>query len=438
MNTDNHRLFKILKQSRKRFKFFFSIFIFALNRVHPWFPSLFRHINHELILRKSHLYRTIRAMSSHTSSEVSIVRCVDYGRDRTMAAVRQAVDLLGGIKTFIKPGESVLIKPNLLKAHRPEDAVTTHPEVVRAVIRLVREADGKVMVGDSPGFGDLRKVCEKAGVMDVIQEEGAALADCEEAVTIKNTGRFQRFEIARVAYESDVIINLPKFKTHGMTVITGAVKNLFGCVPGKRKVQWHFNTGINHDLFMQMIVELYALLKPRLSIMDAVIGMEGNGPGSGDPRFIGAIIAGQDAVAVDAVSAGLVGVVPSSLPLMQAAAAAGVGQAKLDHITVRGEPLSQMAIRNFHLPPTVSTEWPLPEWLRRSLKDAFTTRPVINHGLCPQCGVCQSHCPQGAITTAGKRLEIRYRDCIRCFCCQEFCPRGAIKVGKGWALKIVK
>src|SRR5208283_3485780 len=155
-----------------------------------------------LILRKTHLYRNIENMNSNTSAEVSIVRCADYARGSIMTAVRQAVDLLGGMQAFIKPGERVLLKPNLLKANRPEEAVTTHPEVVRAVIRLVREAGGEPMVGDSPGFGDLRKVCEKAGIMDVIREESSMLVDFDETITIKNSGRFQRFEISRLAYEA--------------------------------------------------------------------------------------------------------------------------------------------------------------------------------------------------------------------------------------------
>jgi len=377
-------------------------------------------------------------MKKKPSFDVSIVRCPDYDRNRVQSAVRQAVDLLGGMGMFVKPGEQVLIKPNLLKANRPEDVVTTHPEVVRAVIRLVQEAGGTAMVGDSPGLGDLRKVCEKAGVMDVIQEEGALLADFDEVVTVKNKGRFQRFEIARAVHEADAVINLPKLKTHGMTTLTGAVKNLFGCIPGKRKVQWHFNTGVNHELFAQMLVELCMLIKPRLSIMDAVIGMEGNGPGSGDPRSIGVVLAGADAVSVDVVSSVLVGVLPERLPIIRAAATAGIGETRLDRITILGEPLARAAIKNFRLPPQVHTEWPLPEWLRGSLKNALTTKPMINHAVCLQCNICQDHCPQGAITTKEKKLEIRYRDCIRCFCCQEFCPHGAITVGKGWALKMIR
>jgi uncharacterized protein (DUF362 family)/Pyruvate/2-oxoacid:ferredoxin oxidoreductase delta subunit len=292
-------------------------------------------------------------------------------------------------------------------------------------------------VGDSPGLGDLRKVCEKAGILAVVEEEGALLAGPDDAVTVKNNGRFQRFEIARWAHDADVIINLPKLKTHGMTTLTGAVKNLFGCVPGKRKVQWHFNTGVNHELFMRMLVELTALLKPRLTIMDAVVGMEGNGPGSGDPRLIGAVLAGHDPVAVDVVSSLLVGVAPEKLPIMRAAAAAGVGETRLDRIKILGEQLSDVSVRHFRLPPQAHLEWRIPEWARRSLKNAFTTRPVITHAACIHCGICQGHCPQGAIKARGRRLEIQERNCIRCFCCQEFCPQGAITVGKGWGLKLI-
>jgi uncharacterized protein (DUF362 family)/Pyruvate/2-oxoacid:ferredoxin oxidoreductase delta subunit len=377
-------------------------------------------------------------MTNKQTSDVSIVKCADYDRDRIHAAVRDAVSLLGGMQSFITPGERVLLKPNLLKARPPEAAVTTHPEVVRAVIRLVHEAGGQAMVGDSPGMGDLRKVCEKAGILDVIEEERALLVELDDVVQVKSQGRFQRFEIARVAYEADAIINLPKLKTHGMTTLTGAVKNLFGCVPGKRKVQWHFNTGVNHELFMTMLVELSVLLKPRLTIMDAIVGMEGNGPGSGDPRQIGVVLAGRDPVALDVVSGSLVGVSPDRLPLVRAASAAGVGETTLERIRVIGGSCADMAVRHFRLPPQEHLEWRLPEWARTVLKDALTTKPVIDHAQCIHCGICQGHCPQTAIVQKGKQLEITYRKCIRCFCCQEFCPKGAISVGRGWALKIIR
>lgn len=360
-----------------------------------------------------------------------------YEQEKTFFAVKRAVDLLGGIRTFVKQGDRVLLKPNLLKARPPEAAVTTHPEIVRAVIRLVREAGGDPWVADSPGIGDLRRVCDRAGILTVIKEEGARLAETDNAVVLKNRGRFQRFEIARWAHDADVIINLPKLKTHGMTILTGAVKNIFGCIPGKRKVQWHFNTGVNHDLFMRMLVELSALINPQLTIMDAVVGMDGNGPGSGDPRPIGVVIAGPDPVAVDVVASKLVGVPPDRVPILRAALAAGIGETRLDRIAVVGEALSDVTVGQFRLPPQSHLEWRIPEWARRSLKNALTTKPVIHPDLCIRCGVCQGHCPQKAIKTSGGRLVIQERNCIRCFCCQEFCPEGAIMVGKGWALKVL-
>jgi uncharacterized protein (DUF362 family)/NAD-dependent dihydropyrimidine dehydrogenase PreA subunit len=369
---------------------------------------------------------------------VSLVRCDEYDPEKVQYAVRHSIDLLGGIGSFIRSGERVLIKPNLLKGRPPADAVTTHPEIVRAVIRLVQQAGARAFVGDSPGIGDLRAVAERSGVLAVIEQEGAVLAEFDEAVSVKGRGRFQRFEIARAAIEADAIINLPKLKTHGMTVLTGAVKNLFGCVPGKRKVQWHFNTGVDHDSFNRMLVDLSSLLRPRLTVMDAIVGMEGNGPGSGDPRRIGVILAGQDPVALDVVSGMLVGLSPEDLPVIRSASKAGIGASSQETIQVLGEDLSCIAVPNFRLPPREHTEWRLPEWARRRLKEALTTRPIIDHHDCVQCGICQNDCPQQAIAGGGGRLRIDYRKCIRCFCCQEFCPQGAITVGQGWLLRLFR
>lgn len=371
-----------------------------------------------------------------STTTVSIKSCLTYDREAIDAAIREAVDLLGGIESFVRRGDRVLIKPNLLKAAAPEAAVTTHPEVVRAVIRIVHEAGGAVIVGDSPGIGDFRRVCEKTGILAVVEEEGAALVDLNEAVAVKNQGRFHRFEVSRIAAESDAIINLPKFKTHGMTVLTGAVKNLFGCIPGKRKIQWHFNSGVNHEAFTRMLVELTGLLKPRLTIMDAVVGMEGNGPGSGDPRRLDALFASPDPVALDVVAAAMVGLKPEELPVIRAAAAAGIGETALTRIQLLGDPLGM--VKHFRLPAREHLEWRLPDWMRRTLKDGLTTRPVINNRECIQCGICRDHCPQQAISGHGPGLVIDYRNCIRCFCCQEFCPRGAITVGKGWMLKLIR
>jgi uncharacterized protein (DUF362 family)/Pyruvate/2-oxoacid:ferredoxin oxidoreductase delta subunit len=379
--------------------------------------------------------RPVPGMGGGSKTKIAAIRCDDYREEHVAEAVRRCVDLFGGIRSLIRPRERVLIKPNLLKASFPDRAVTTHPEVVRAVIRLVHEAGAEALVGDGPGIGDLRRVAERSGILAVVRQEGAVLAEFDDAVTVKSNGRFQRFEISRVAAEADAIINLPKFKTHGMTILTGAVKNLFGCIPGKRKVQWHFNTGVDRGSFMRMLVELAALLKPRFTIMDSIVGMEGNGPGSGDPRTMGVLLAGRDPVAVDSVAGRLVGIPPETLPVIKAAAEAGTGETKTENIQIVGDRLSSLIVSGFRLPPREHPEWRIPEFFRKRLKEALTTRPVIDHSRCIRCGICQKDCPQQAIAERDHVLAIDYRICIRCFCCQEFCPQGAVSVGRGWMLK---
>jgi Pyruvate/2-oxoacid:ferredoxin oxidoreductase delta subunit len=254
---------------------------------------------------------------------------------------------------------------------------------------------------------------------------------------MKSSGRFHRYEIAKAVHDADAVISLPKFKTHGMMVLTGAVKNLFGCIPGPRKAQWHLNAGVNRDAFARMLVELSALIRPKLTIMDAVIGMEGNGPGSGTPRRLNLVLAGADPVSLDVVCGRIAGIDPLMLYIIKAASEAGIGETQLGQILIHGEPLESATVRDFKLPPLSHPEWKIPEWLRPLLKDALTTRPRIDHEACIRCGICRSHCPQQAIDDAGERVAIRYRECIRCFCCQEFCPQGAISVGRGWALKLI-
>jgi Pyruvate/2-oxoacid:ferredoxin oxidoreductase delta subunit len=186
---------------------------------------------------------------------------------------------------------------------------------------------------------------------------------------------------------------------------------------------------------MRMLVELAVLLRPRFTIMDSIVGMEGNGPGSGDPRTMGVLLAGQDPVAVDSVAGRLVGVHPEMLPVIKAAAAAGTGETRAENIQVIGDGLSTLMVSGYRLPPREHPEWRIPEFLRKRLKEALTTRPIIDHGRCVRCGICQKDCPQQAIAEHDHVLAIDYRICIRCFCCQEFCPQGAISVGRGWMLR---
>ena len=241
------------------------------------------------------------------SSSVSLQALPDYDPARVQDALHLLLEPLGGISHFIKSGQKVLIKPNMLAGKHPQKAVTTHPEIVRQVILMAQCAGGIVSVGDSPGLGKPESVARKCGILDVIEETGALFAPFDESVPITlRAGTFHHLEVAREALEADVIINLPKLKTHQMMGFTGAVKNLFGLVVGMRKVRLHLQAGTDKAFFALMLLELAERFHPALSIMDAVIGMEGDGPGNGDPVQLGALLASATPIALDTVATNMV------------------------------------------------------------------------------------------------------------------------------------
>jgi uncharacterized protein (DUF362 family) len=218
-------------------------------------------------------------------SSVSIVRCPNYDKDKVLSGLQRSIDLIGGIQTFVKKGNRVLIKPNLLFGKSPEKAVTTHPSILRGMIQIVREAGGVPFIGDSPSVGSLMKTAEKAGIKAVADEMECPLVEFNRPVLPPKGGGkiFKQLEIDQIVLEADVIINLPKFKTHTLTLLTLGVKNLFGCIPGPRKALWHLKAGEDRKAFAQILVDVYQVIRPSLTILDGIMGMEGNGPNSGRP-----------------------------------------------------------------------------------------------------------------------------------------------------------
>ena len=320
---------------------------------------------------------------------VSIVRCDGYENETVYERVKQAVDLVGGIGAFVSRNDRVLIKPNLLVAKTPDRAALTHPAVLEAAIRLVLEAGATPLVGDSPALGSARACAEKGGFSPILKKYGVPLLACEKPVTVKSPdAAFKTFEVAKDALEVDAIINLPKLKTHGQMVMTMAVKNTFGLVPGVRKTQWHLRVGNKPAHFARMLVDLHYRVAPVLSIMDAVTAMEGNGPGSGDPVDLGLIIAGADASAIDAVSCGIVGLDPSLLYTLVEAKKARLGTTDLSRITVRGEQIEDVSVTGFRFPAhrprhhrhargTVTYRPPYPDSpARHHTRDSASVRPV--------------------------------------------------------------
>ena len=369
---------------------------------------------------------------------VSIERCPNYEPERVKSALIRLLEPLGGMDAFVTPGERVLLKPNMLSAKDPEKAVTTHPAVLRAAIDLVKGAGGIPLVGDSPGIGDFRKVAARTGLLQVCEETGAALAEFSDAVEVAGTGLFRRLELARPYLEADRIINLPKLKTHEMMTMTCAVKNLFGAVVGHAKAAWHLKAGADREQFVRMLLEIYLLRKPDLTIVDAVTAMEGNGPGSGDPVDVGLLLAGTNAVAVDVVTAELAGIPASLLYVERTARKLGIDGADRTGIKTVGLPLSEARVAPFRLPPISDVQFGLPPFLKNRLRHYLTTRPCAVPEKCRLCGICADACPPRAIEIRNGRLVFDYHRCIRCFCCRELCPDGALDVTEGALLKLIR
>jgi uncharacterized protein (DUF362 family)/Pyruvate/2-oxoacid:ferredoxin oxidoreductase delta subunit len=369
-------------------------------------------------------------------SVVSIVRCEDYDEAEILKGLRQSIDLIGGIEAIVKRGNRVLLKPNLLQGKPPEKAVTTHPSIVKGMVQIVREAGGIPLIGDSPAIGSCLRAAEKAGIRRVAEEMNCPLAELDRPILPeKREGKyFKQLEIDRTVLEADVVINLPKWKTHGMMLLTLGVKNLFGCVSGPRKALWHLKAGEDRKLFARMLVDIYQIVQPSLTVLDGVIGMEGNGPGSGNPIHLGLIMASRDAFSLDQIVCDLLNVPRKSLVTNQVAFEEGIIR---DGVDVVGMPVDQVKIPRFELPPLYGPSWGLPLFLRMGLKNALTSKPSLNEAICVRCDRCVEICPPKALSREGKELVFDYEKCIRCFCCQEVCPEGAISIKPGWVLRIV-
>ncbi len=369
-------------------------------------------------------------------SRVSIVKCEDYEPAKVLRAVKEAVDLLGGMEQFVQPEQSVLLKPNLLSARTPDLAVTTHPAVVEAIASLTIAAGAKCSIGDSPSIGSetpqgYRKLLEVTGMREVADRVGASILRFDDSATERECPEaktFRRFLVANAVTNAEFLINIPKFKTHQLTMFSGAVKNLFGCITARRKIDYHLQAGDQPEQFAQMLVDLLRLVRPGLSVMDGIVGMDGQGPSAGRRRNFGVILASTDPVALDAVAWMLGGNNPMDVPMLCLASEQGLGNANPSEIEVVGEQEAAL-IPDFLTPEGgggMFTKIPKP--ILRVMKNQMVKRPVFMHEKCSGCKLCASTCPVDAISGEGKELQIDHVQCIRCYCCQEVCPLEAICV----------
>jgi uncharacterized protein (DUF362 family)/ferredoxin len=367
-----------------------------------------------------------------------------------ITAVRRAADSLGGIESSIRPGSTVLVKPNLLQGLPPDRCVTTHPAVVGAVCTLLRELGCRVVIADSPGGGirytpaNLRSLYHAAGYDSIAEETGAELNyDTGFSDYSFPEGQYaKRFPVISPVTNCDHIVVVSKAKTHLWTLFSGGAKNLFGVIPGLEKP-------IHHARFQDpahfggMIVDLNEALMPSLQIMDGVIAMEGDGPSSGTPRPLGLILASTDWTAIDIIACRMIGIHPPDVPTIKAAMDRGECKNYQTDILTKGDDFDFPVIQGFRLPSTYRGEGKgvqknLLLSMLHTLGRLSTLSPVLNPSLCERCGRCAMICPVKAISFHSKIPEIHRNTCIRCYCCIEICPVGAIQLQPGLAGRMIR
>jgi uncharacterized protein (DUF362 family) len=299
------------------------------------------------------------------SAKVALIHCEDYEPARVADAVRRQFDLLGGLAAFVKAGDTVLVKPNFIapRSHR-HSAAQTHPAVVLEVARLLKDCGAKPFVGDSPAWTNTAICARMLGLTEPLRKLGVPLRQLG-APQKRRLGPGQpRVGLSTPALEADVIINLPKFKTHQQLLATFAVKNMFGCVCGKHKPLWHFRKGDTPGEFCKLLLGVYAYLRPALTIIDGIVAMEGQGPIRGPSKPLGWLIGGTDPIACETTCCRLIGLEPDRVPMIQTARQLGFGCADPDEVEIVGDALPAAPCRDFRLPELTPVKFSLPRICR--------------------------------------------------------------------------
>ena len=368
--------------------------------------------------------------------KVSLLTCKTYDQKTLDAVIERHFQALDPESTRIKPGMKVLIKPNLLLRRTPDEATTTHPAFITALVRAVKKRGGIVTIADSPGGpytrSALRGIYAATGMAETAEKERVSLNENTESVErVNENGQICRsFPIIKPAAEADVIISAAKLKTHAQMNFSGAVKNLFGTIPGLTKPEFHFRFPQKKD-FGGMLVDLCETVKPAFSFIDGIVGMEGNGPSGGKVKKVGLTAASLNPFALDLVTARLVGFSADEVPTIVSSIERGLCPADLDEIEIVGE-RAETLLTPFEKPDSASLEFlenlHVPAFLRAAVNYFLTPRPVIIKSRCIGCGKCAESCPRHVIEIVDKKAQISYARCIHCFCCHEMCPAKAIRI----------
>jgi len=379
-------------------------------------------------------------------TKVSVVNCSSYDPEILDPALEECLKALNCFKDIIKPGKKILIKPNLLSPNNPQKAITTHPMFVEAVIKKIVEITGQpenITLADScvPILpyteNGLKKLYEATGMINLPDRTGIILNYDNEStkISVVDGVSVKQIDVISPVVKADIIINIPKLKTHNLTVATGAVKNMFGIIPGMAKPGFHTRF-FDVSMFCNMLIDIVCAVKPHLTIMDGILGMEGDGPGNGGtPRKTNLILSSIDPFALDNIASNIMGLSEDDNPVLSEAKKRNISGAFLENIEILGGLLAELKISGFKLPKVARKEISsniIANLIKRVARNGLNPYPKIDREKCrgESCKVCKKICPQAAISDSLKdkhALIFNYNKCTRCFCCSEVCPTGAIE-----------
>jgi len=368
-------------------------------------------------------------------SKVIIEECESYNTDVIIEKLNNGMDFIGGWESFVKPGMKVLLKVNLIGPKSSETASVTHCEFVRAIAKILKEIGCIVWIGDSSGgaiagIAPTKQSFEVSGLNSVALDMGAEIKNFDrEGVKecVITSDYATKLYLAKPIFDADLVINLPKFKTHSAAIYTGAVKNVFGCIPGLRKAEYH-KLLPDPKNFGSMLADIHENSKISLHIMDGITAMQGEGPTAGDVYNAHKILISTDPLALDTVAAKMIGIDIIDLPILNAARERNIGQWKLENIQVCGDYDSPPELKEFKLPKKFNSKKKQNYKALIKVIDFLKTRPKINLSICKSCNMCVESCPVQAIDKETKRID--YSKCIECMCCHELCRYKAVELKK--------
>ena len=374
-------------------------------------------------------------------NRVWLAQCPDYGQSLE-EKIEKAFDALQ-VWDKIRPGMRVVLKPNLVMSSKPEQAIITHPAFTAAVGKCVQKAGGRVVIAESPGGpytpAAMKAMFRATGYRDMAEACGFALyTDCKSReVTLPQAKRCRELSVVEPFLDRDYLIDLPKLKTHSMVGFSGAVKNLFGTVPGLQKPELHCRFP-EREPFSEMLCDLCHFLGPDLSLMDGIWAMEGNGPTGGQRRDLYVIAGSESPWALDVAAASLVGLEPEKITMLREGHERGYGPLDLSELELVGDPMETLLAPDFLKAEASSTDFidRLPKFLRPAAKKLATPYPRIDKKRCVGCGKCAESCPQHTISLRDGKAVIRYQNCIRCFCCHEMCPKHVVQIKRLGLLRL--